>query len=163
MAATEYASGSDVRALARRLIELLHPHLHGIRVEYVFVSKPPIVNGQELAGRARIVSGLNAYLAREDAEYEGEAERFFCIEISIQHWMRFDERQRIALVNHELKHCGWDDELETLKIVPHDIEAFDDDARLFGEWLPQFTNFKNALATPEEERAETMRRIMAGG
>ena len=122
----------EVRLVARKLIELFHPHLFGVRIEYVFVSKPPLRLGKPLAGRARKVTGLNAFLATPN--FEGEPESFFVIEITKPIWDFYTADRRVALVNHELKHCGHDEETGDLSIIPHDEELFFDEISWHGLW-----------------------------
>jgi Putative phage metallopeptidase len=129
---TQYRMAGEVREVAQKLIELFHPHLFGCRIEYVFVSKPPLRLGKPLAGRARKVTGLTAFLATPN--FEGEPEPFFLIEITKPIWDTFTAEQRIALVNHELKHCDVDGETGNLTIRPHDEELFLDEIIWHGLW-----------------------------
>jgi len=115
----EYARAPEVAALAARLIELFHPHLHGVRVEYVWVNKPPVIHGKPRAACMRKVSGLYAFLATPGAE--GEPEPFFVMEVCYPLWLATPAEGQVALVDHELKHGGYDDEADTLYIVPHDV------------------------------------------
>jgi hypothetical protein len=140
---TSYAPAPEVAAIAERLIELFHPHLHGVRIEYVFLSEPPLRLRRPLAGRARIVSGLNAFLATPG--FEGEPEPFFCIEITKPIWDAWRVEKRIALVDHELKHCGYDDEFDEICLIPHDEEEFDDIAERHGAWEEGLERFGDAL------------------
>lgn len=117
---TEYRKADEVKVIAERLISLFHPHLHGVRIEYVFLSEPPKRLGRPLAGRARKVAGLNAYLATPGCE--GEPEPFFVMEITWPIWLSYTIEKKIALVDHELKHFDLDEETGQLTIRPHDVE-----------------------------------------
>jgi hypothetical protein len=129
----EFARAPEVAAIGARLIEHFHPHLSGVRVDFLFVSKPPVVGGEKKSGRARVVRGLWAYLAGEPKR-DGEPEEFFVIEIWRTAWLKLKAEQRVALVDHELCHCGYDDEHDTLKIIPHDIEEHNAIAERHGAW-----------------------------
>lgn len=144
----EYAHAPEVRALAERLIHLFHPHLTGVRIEYVWVNKPPVVGGKPKAAVMRKVSGLYAFLATPD--FEGEPEPFFVMEVCFPVWRSKSPEWQVALVDHELKHGGYDDEADTIFIVPHDIEEFDDVAARHGQWDESLVSFAEALARGEE-------------
>jgi hypothetical protein len=151
MAKTEYDRADDVRLIAGKLIELFHPHLLGIRIEYVFLSEPPMSLGRALAGRARKVSGLNAYLATPDFEGPAEPEPFFVIEITQPTWDKGAWRWRIALVDHELKRCGVDELTGDLYLVPHDEEEFDEIVERHGAWEAGLETFAEKLARGQGE------------
>ncbi|MFL6229321.1 MAG: putative metallopeptidase [Pyrinomonadaceae bacterium] len=137
---TEYANAPDVRRVARNVMNECHPHLHGARIDYVFVSKtdkegqekPIESKGKQQWGKARTVSGLNAYLAQND-ETEG-GEPFFVIEISAYAWKRLDEAGRVALVDHELTHCALNEDSGAPEIRPHDVEEFTEVIKRRGLW-----------------------------
>lgn len=144
----EYARAPEVEAIARRLIALHHPHLHGVRIEYLWTNKPPVVGGQKKAAVMRKVSGLHAFLATPGAE--GEPKPFFVIEVCFPVWRSKSAEWQVALVDHELKHGGKDEERGTIFIVPHDIEDFDDVAARHGAWNEGLESFAAALAAGEE-------------
>jgi hypothetical protein len=151
MANTEYDRADEVRLIAGKLIELFHPHLRDIRIEYVFLSEPPMSLGRALAGRARKVTGLKAYLATPDFEGPAEAKPFFVIEITQPTWDKKHLRWRIALVDHELKHCGVDELTGDLYIVPHDEEEFDEIAERHGLWNEGLASFAASLYQGQAE------------
>lgn len=150
---TEYSNAEEVAAIAARLIELYHPHLRGARIEYVWVSKPPVQLGRPLAGRARKVTGLNAYLSTPGCE--GEPEPFFVIEIAAPIWDAWPAAKRIALVNHELKHCGRNEETGAIYLVPHDFEDFHDIARWHGAWDEDLELLAEVLSSTDGRLTET--------
>jgi hypothetical protein len=142
----QYAHAPEVRAIAERLIELHHPHLAGVRIEYVWVDKPPVVGGQRKAAVMRKVSGLNAFLATRD--FEGAPPPFFVMEVCAPVWRAKSAAWRVALVDHELKHGGR--RAETIFVVPHDVEEFDDVAERHGRWNEGLESFAEALGRGEE-------------
>jgi predicted metallopeptidase len=158
----EFARAPDVAAVAARLIEHFHPHLEGVRVEYVFTAKPIRSGGRELAGRARVVRGLMAYVATPE-HADGEAEPFFVIEISRRHWLLASPAQKVALVDHELTHCGFDDERGALCIVPHDVEEFHVIAARHGRWTDSLEIFGEALNSDAHRVGHAERIELAAG
>lgn len=137
----KYASAPEVAAIAKLLIEHFHPHLRGVRIEYVWVNKPPVIGGQPKDAVMRKVSGLYAYLATPGTE--GEPKPFFVMEVCRPLWLTSDTAGHVALVDHELKHGGSDE--GAIYIVPHDIEEFDDVAARHGAWHEGLESFAAAL------------------
>jgi hypothetical protein len=150
---TQYAPAPEVAEVAARLIERFHPHLRGVRIEYVFLSKPPRQSGRVLAGRARKVTGLNAYLATPGSS--GEPQPFFVIEIVAPIWDAWPGAKRLALVNHELKHCGRNVETGALSIIPHDVEEFHDIALWHGAWDEDLELLAEALSQADGRLTDT--------
>lgn len=137
--AVEYTPAPEVEAVASQLIPRYHPHLSGVRVAYSFVSKTPRTSNKEVWGTCRKVTGLNAHLAGS----HGDDSPFFAVTISRPVWDALNDRQRVALVDHELCHAqveepdGGDDdapEPPRLSIRPHDLEEFACIVRRHGLW-----------------------------
>lgn len=139
----QYAPAPEVADIARRLIAAFHPHLHGVRIEYVWVNKPPVIHGKPRAACMRKVTGLYAFLATPG--FAGEPEPFFVMEVCKPIWDHTPAEGRLALVDHELKHGGYDDELDSISIVPHDIEEFDDVVERHGAWHDGLVRFAELL------------------
>ncbi len=150
----EYVAAPQVRTIANHLIKKFHSHLSPIRIEYVFLSETPLSKGKEAWGRAKLKTGLDAWLATPEDEREPDPRRFFVIEISRSVWDSLSEKRRTALVDHELSHC-WIDEHDELKLVSHDVEEFGAVVARHGLWnLPLETFGKMVQARlPFEEAA----------
>jgi hypothetical protein len=103
---TDFKAAPAVARIAEDLIPRHHPDLVGERIEYVFRKKATKSKGREVWGTARLIGGLNAFLATDDDErpYDGTVESFFVIEIAEDIWGEIDSTQRVALVDHELCH-----------------------------------------------------------
>lgn len=144
---TVYRHASAVKAIAEKLIADHHNHLDGTHIEYVFRDKAANSGGKEVWGKARKISGLNAYLAGDIGEGV-DVEDFFVIEIAEDVWRILDGDQRVALVDHELHHCTIainDDNVVTgLAIAPHDLEEFKAVVERHGLWRPDITEFLKA-------------------
>jgi hypothetical protein len=138
----EFSPATEAEEIGRDLIPKHHGHLIGARVDFIFRSKPAKSKGQELLGKARKVSGLNAYLAGGN-ESDG-SEEFFVIELSAQHWKELTESQKRALVDHELEHCVADEDDNgnwKLGIAPHDVEEFASVLKRHGLWRSDLRSF----------------------
>jgi len=141
---TTYWRAREVREIADELIPDFHEHLFEMNVRYIFESKHSVSKGRVRLAHMRKVSGLNAYLAQahELEEMGGGrppapvAPSFFLMVVAHDTWMQLTGSQRIALVDHELKHIGADGEL-----VGHDIEEFADVVARHGIWKPDLAEF----------------------
>lgn len=150
MAANTYTEAPEVERLARSLIGEYHRHLMSERIEFVFCEKTPTKGGKETWGRARKVTGLNAFLAGQDAA-DDDADAFFVIEIARPVWDGINDRQRAALVDHELAHCWFeeqtDDEgnVKTIrKLLAHDLEEFSAIILRHGVWRDEVRQLLDA-------------------
>lgn len=152
---TDYSQADAVKAIAAELVPLHHRHLIGHRVEFVWRDTAAKKAGKVVLGRARKISGLNAFLAREDQTLEGEGvPDFFVIEIAEDEWGDLREPQRVALVDHELSHCAVmpdEDGLLKLSMAPHDCEEFCSVVERHGLWRPDVTAFVHAARAVQLE------------
>ena len=143
--ATKYTPAPDVRAIAEDLIPKYHQHLDGVRIEYVMGDKTPKHGGKETWGYVRKVSSLPAYLASDPADQKGgDVAPFFVMVISEPVWVNLMPDKRVALVDHELCHCGVevDDEGNSkLVTIPHDLEEFTSIVRRYGLWREEVRDF----------------------
>lgn len=143
-----YRHASAVERLAREIIAEHRDDLADVHIEYVFRSETADQGGKEVWGKARKVTGLNAYLAGDTAEGE-EVDDFFVIEIAEPVWAVIEPEQRKALVDHELAHCtvtvNGNGETK-LAIRPHDVEEFASIVRRYGLWRDDVEQFLRAAA-----------------
>jgi len=59
----EHWRADEVQDIAEGLIPSFHPHVGGLAIVYLFRSKAAEKNGKKVWGKARKITGLNAYLA----------------------------------------------------------------------------------------------------
>lgn len=152
---TDYRHAAAVKRIATGLIPAHHPHLEGIRIEYVFRDTAAKKAGKEVWGTARKVSGLNAYLAAtgDEVPVDTDVEDLFVIEIAEDIWAKLNDRQRRALVDHELCHCGItvDDAGEvSLTMIGHDLEEFASIVERHGLWRADVEVFARAAWEAQE-------------
>lgn len=153
--AKEFSHAPEVQEIAEKLIEILKPELEGFEIKYVFNSENPKKDGEEKAGLARKVVGLNAFIA-------GHPEGFFCLETGRPAWDLMDAQARIRYTHHELCHFGVADS-GNLMIVPHDIEEFCEIAEVHGAADDRMILFYHALQKGEADstsRDEIIGRIL---
>ena len=141
----EWWRAEEVEAIAQALIPDYHEHLAGEPILYLFRSKHAEKNGHVVLGKARRVSGLNAFLATRHPDIDDQpraAPVLFIVEIAFDMWMRLRTSQRIALVDHELQHITPDG------LRGHDVEEFLTIMRRHGAWETGLTEFLEASREP---------------
>lgn len=154
MAGVVYSPAPEVALVAGRLIADHHLHLAGQPIVYVFREPAARSRGKIVLGKARRVTGLNAFLvalAASDGAIEDDGDEidhtFFVMEIARPQWDDAPTEARAALVDHELCHFGVDDETGQLSIRSHDLEEFNDVVRRHGVWRDDVAAFLGACAT----------------
>lgn len=146
-----YRPAAAVERIATTLIQQHHHDLDDVRIDYVFRSETAKSAGKEIWGKARKISGLNAYLGRHtDTDSDVvDGDDFFVIEISEPVWRILDDKQRRALVDHELCHCttAFDEDTGelTLKVRSHDLEEFRAVVDRHGIWRDDIQSFADAI------------------
>lgn len=154
MSGVTFRPAPAVERVAKTLISKYHMDLsdHDVDIRYVFRSEHAKSSGKAVFGRAKKISGLNAYLAAlddpDETGIEGAEGDFFVIEIAEDIWRELKQDARVALVDHELSHCGVTfDKDENLKLVclPHDLEEFNAIVERHGLWRPDVAEFDKAL------------------
>jgi hypothetical protein len=129
-----YAEAEQPEAVGAVLVETLHPHLINAAVGYLY-RKEMARNGAEVWAKASKVGGKLAHYTHLD----------FLIEVNWSRWLMLSDERRIALIDHELMHCGYDGEHDRYVLVPHDLEEFNAIARRWGSWRPSMAHFATAL------------------
>src|SRR5690554_4103291 len=95
----DYREAVEVADIARDLIRNYHGGLADAKIIYLFRDKAPKSKGKVTLGAAKKASGIEDVLSGAD----------FIIWIAEDEWLRMDMRKRRALVDHELSHCGMDE------------------------------------------------------
>lgn len=143
-----YSAAPQVANIASKLIPEHHDHLADVTVEFVFRSEHAERHGNVVLGKARKVSGLNAFLVHA-ATGEGGDEPFFVIEVAQDIWSVFTSDERVALVDHELSHCRIKVTKDgtQLYVAPPDIEDFAGVINRHGLWRPDLREFFKTVKT----------------
>ena len=150
----EYRLATEAARIGADVMAEHHPHLLGVRTEFLFMSKTPKSKGRDVWGRAKKVSGLPAFLAvgpnTLPEHYEDQPLDLFVIEISEEVWGRLTAKGKRALVDHELSHCEIEVDDETggarLAIVGPDVTEFEAVLRRHGLWNESVEEFVKAGA-----------------
>ena len=118
------ASVEMVEAVADQ-VKKNHQHLDGFKIAVLRRDVAARRGGKVILATASRPSKKLAPLL--DEEYS------FVITIASDEWEMIDEKQRDALIDHELCHCRKDDKGKP-KLVSHDIEEFACIIRRHGMW-----------------------------
>lgn len=162
----EFAPALEAADIGKELVHKYHTviEFYGIRVDYVFLKNTPIKNGREILGRAKKVSGLNAWLAMSEKERSNKTKPdvFFIIEVSWEIWRRLPKEKRRALVDHELSHCTFN-EKGSPTTKAHDLEEFNHIVERHGIWTNDIREFIDAAREVEKSPlfAETLNETTA--
>ena len=148
---TRYTPAPDVASIAGDLIATVDDHgdLAGVDIVYCWRDKASKSKGRTVLGTARKVTGLNAFLARD----QQDDEPLFVIEIAQDEWLDLTTKQRYALVDHELSHLRvkiGDDGERDLTIRGHDVEEFRAVIDRHGFWKADVADF--AVSVSEQMR-----------
>jgi hypothetical protein len=136
-----FRSAPEVEAIAEELIEEHHPHLMGAKIIYVFRSKAEQGKGKVTLGTASKLSGLLGFLLQAD----------FLIVMAEDEWLILSAKQKRALTDHELMHCGEDENGYYLR--PHDVEEFEQIVSRHGLWKSDLAAFGLTCAEAVREGA----------
>ena len=114
---TSYDKAETVEELANRLIAKYHPHLANVKIAYLYKNKDMTSNGKTRIASAEKLSPKVKALADFD----------FLIVISYPAYNALGDKQKRAVIDHELEHC-WVEDSDSgdtlLRILPHDVEEF---------------------------------------
>ncbi|RJQ26097.1 hypothetical protein C4577_04145 [Candidatus Parcubacteria bacterium] len=146
----------DVKEIADELIPKNHRHLVGVRMDFLFSETTPKRGGKDVWGTMRKVSSLAAYLGADKTDQErGVNDPFFVMTISQPIWDELEEKDRIALVDHELCHAAveLDDQGDSiLGTKSHDVEEFSEIIERHGLWRKSVQEFVEAAVKNKESK-----------
>lgn len=115
---TQFDLAERVEEIARELIPKYHPHLVNADIRYLYVNK-------DIKRKGKTVIGYMEKVSKKVSAISDGAE--FVMVISYESFQNLTEKQRVAIVDHELTHAMVDDTdsgEKKLIIIPHDVEEF---------------------------------------
>ena len=134
----EYWRDTSLDKLAEEIRMKHHDHLHDAEILFLLTKKASPKGGRVSYGKTKLMNGLVKYLARAD----------FIIIIMAPIWDQADLKKRRAMVDHELCHCSYDEDVEgnrTWTIRHHDVEEFTKVIDRHGLWQEQLQDFGQAV------------------
>lgn len=133
-----YHEAPDVEAIARVIRPVIHDNLVNARIAWVYKRKM----GKGIGAKMSLAAGVTGWLAEVD---------YVCV-VAWEQWKLLSPRQKVALVDHEMCHCGREgDDNPKWVIVEHDIEEFHSIASRWGSWHHELYKFRNALKSSQYE------------
>ena len=159
-----YTWNPEGERIAEQLIKNYHPHLRGFEIAYMFKAKPPEVaveehtpadaprrptrrkssTGKIKIAECRLVSQKYRLLFAKDYRWIITADQ--------EIWDAFDDKQKTAVIDHELCHAVLDDDGNP-RIRKHDLEEFSSIAQRYGYYLPDVQRFAEAIKRGERQEA----------
>lgn len=148
---TEFRAAPEVAKIAADLIKKHHTHLADQRIEFVFRDKATSSRGRTVCGKAKKMTGLNAFLSRDvtsNVDFD-PGDEFFLIEIAEDAWAALGSKGRAALVDHELCHLAveYDEATEEFKLSlrGHDVEEFAEVIERHGLYEDELVKFAESI------------------
>jgi len=114
----------EVLDIAQAIIQQYKPKLAAAKIIFVFREEAPRKNGQITLGQASKVA----------PKFRPHLDADFLIWLAFDRWQDLTDKQRRALVHHELCHCDYDEVEETARMKPHDVEEFAEIVAIYGFW-----------------------------
>jgi len=130
-----YMDANLPAACARLIVKAWHPELQGARFAHLYRQKLGGTDPCRVIGRAKKAGPELVHLAQVD----------FIITYSFTAWIGLEWHQRLALIDHELSHCGKDVDGAGWVTVPHDLAEFGNVVRRWGPWHDGITAFQHQL------------------
>lgn len=134
----DYWRDASLDKLAEELRMKHHEHLHDSQIVFLMTKKAPVKGGMMSYGKTKCPSGMLKHFARAD----------FVIVITAQLWDKADREKRMAMVDHELCHCSFEEDEDgsrTWTIRHHDVEEFTGIIDRHGLWQEPLLEFGAAV------------------
>lgn len=142
---SKYSFADEVEDVAIQVICKSHQFLRDARIKYLFRSGKWEKGEKVVLGQAKLASEDTRFIADFD----------FVIIINFDAWNKANEKQRLALVDHELSHCDFTEDDEgnrKWKTACHDVEEFTAVVYRHGLWADDLQ--KLMLAAKENDRRQ---------
>ena len=130
----KFMDADQPKAVAFALVAELHKHLVNAKIAFLFKQHVG-GRGQSLGAKVKLASGETKHLTGFD----------FIMEINHSIWTTVPMHTRVALIDHELSHCGRD-ENDKYCIIQHDLEEFNAVVARWGLWQPNVKQFADVCA-----------------
>ena len=131
-----WKAGDEVQEVIRTLVGEAHPHLADIvdEIIVIFKDKASRKGNQPILGKTSKAPALISVL--------GERQYQFVIELGADVWVKLDDTQKKALLDHQLCFIGGEEDEKTCEMKYHlttpDISYFTSEVDRNGHWRPSF-------------------------
>jgi len=114
----QFDPAEEVENIAKKLIPKYHSYLANARIAYLFKNRKVKSKGREVVATAKLIGkdmrALTGY--------------HFLITTAYPTWQELSDKQKLAVIDHELEHCFVEDDEKTgdpkYSLLPHDVEEF---------------------------------------
>lgn len=113
----QYDRAESVEEIAKELIRKHHTELVNTKIAYLFKNRPIKANGRDVIAFSSKCSGIVKVLSEIDV----------VVIISYPSFQQLDERQKLAVIDHELTHLFVEEDstgAPKLRKLAHDVEEF---------------------------------------
>ena len=128
----DFVQAGTADRIAGIILPVFHHELANARIAYLFKEKST-TRGRSPLGKTNLLSKRDRFLSDYD----------FVIVFDWSRWKPLTLVQRVALVDHQLEHCGVDDNGNFI-MIDHDIREFNTTVRRWGAWQPNVRDFFRA-------------------
>ena len=147
MEITRYAKAPDVEKVIKQVLKECQPDLAPFNFLAVFdvSKKPPVKGGKVVLAKTVLLPELMVALLGND---EDGIEADWAIIVTHSSWMTMDEKQRVALVHHQLCHAYYHTDKKGNKharVAEHDLHEFNEVVRLRGLWCNDVERMARAM------------------
>lgn len=134
--ATEWVKvDNEVIEIAQEVIEKWHPDLEEASIAFIFRTEAPTSNGRVAYGAASRIKPEHQLLGLDHD---------FLIWLAQDKWYTLTDAQKVALIDHELCHVGFNDKDKPV-MIDHDIQEFACIIERHGFWWPNPERFIEAV------------------
>jgi len=140
---TQFDWAESVEEIAKDLIPKYHTHLVNAKIAYLFKNKEIKRGGKIVIATAEKCGPKVKALAEYD----------FIITVAYPTYQELTDKQKTAVVDHELEHCFVDEDDSgevKLKIITHDFEEFNSIIRRHGLWKPDLVTMSKAVTDQDD-------------
>lgn len=140
---TDILPAPELKAIAEQLISYFGKDLGflGIaEIVYLWKRKGGKSNGKNKLGFCKKPSGELKFFSEAD----------FLIVLGADNCAGLNRYQITALIYHELKHAGYDEEKGKFEIINHDFEGFGREVEIFGDWKRDIEKMRRSFAKSEQ-------------
>lgn len=115
----------DMVELVKELVKAHHGHLEGMKIAVIARETAATKDGKTVFGTAGLVPKKVRPLLKADYD--------FIIVLALDVWDDSKPERRRIMVDHELSHCGKNED-GSPKMKPHDLEEFATIVKRYGAW-----------------------------
>lgn len=150
-----WRADEEVKPIAEKVIAAHRRDLFNVNFVFIFKEKASKKGGKIVIAKVRKVR------AKEKIAYDSDVD--FVIEIGHNAWEELNDKQKEAVIFHELCHCLVDENEEgekELSILPHEIEEFADVIEVYGLYTFDIQKFvEKALKSDTGSKKEINKEI----